>query len=198
MIWFLSLEFYTDRNFATIYIELDNYIPFNEWFVIPYLLWFVYVAVTVAYFFFKDKGEFYRYYSFLVLGMTICLLIYTIWPNQQALRPDLSSLGKDNILIRLVALIYETDTPTNVCPSIHAYNSIGTHIAISKNTKLRNNKYVYYTSLFLMISISLSTMFLKQHSAFDVICSIALAIVVYLIVYYSTEKATDSKEIYVN
>lgn len=188
MPWFLALESSTSRKHISIHIKLDNYIPFNEWFVIPYLLWFAYVAITVVYFLFNSKEEFYSYTAFLFVGMTICLIIYTIWPNMQNLRPDLSSLGRDNILIRLISNIYAADTPTNVCPSIHAYNSIGTHIAISKNSKLGSNKLIKFSSFVLCVSICLSTMFIKQHSAFDGLCSIALSIVMYFLVYGLSER----------
>lgn len=188
MPWFLALESATSRKYTSIHIKLDNYIPFNEWFVIPYLLWFAYVAITVLYFLFKSKEEFYGYTAFLFVGMTICLIIYTFWPNMQSLRPDLSSLGRDNILIRLISHIYATDTPTNVCPSIHVYNSIGTHIAIIKNSKLGKNKLIKMSSFVLCISICLSTVFIKQHSAFDILSAIALAIVMYLLVYILPER----------
>ena len=32
---------------------LDDLIPFNEYFIVPYLMWFLYVAATIAFFFFK-------------------------------------------------------------------------------------------------------------------------------------------------
>ena len=189
MAWFLYLESNNNKDFVSIHIKLDDYIPFNEWFVIPYLLWFAYVFITIVYLFFNaHKEDFYRYYAYLFLGMFSCLIIYSLWPNQQTLRPDLIIIGRDNILIKIVSLIYSYDTPTNVCPSIHVYNSICTHIAISKNNKLRNNKFIYLSSLILLVSISLSTMFLKQHSAFDTICAVALAMILYLLVYYPSER----------
>ena len=40
--------------------SLDDMIPFNEYFVIPYLLWFAYVTAAIAYLFFKNKEEYYR------------------------------------------------------------------------------------------------------------------------------------------
>ncbi len=195
MAWFLYLEANNTKDLVTIYIKLDDYIPFNEWFVIPYILWFAYVFLAVVYFFLKTpRNEFYSYYAFLFVGMFTCLIIYSIWPNQQGLRPDLSTIGRDNLLTRAVGLFYSFDTPTNVCPSIHVYNSLATHIAISKNHRLRNNKLIYFSSCVLMISISLSTMFIKQHSAFDTICALALAALVYLLIYYPSERLATKKK----
>ena len=33
-----------------IHMKIDDYIPFCEYFIVPYLLWFAYIAVTVLYF----------------------------------------------------------------------------------------------------------------------------------------------------
>lgn len=181
--WFYLLEQNVVTNYTSIYIRLDDYIPFNEWFVIPYILWFAYIFITVAYLFLFSKDEYYKCCSFLFIGMTICLIIYTIWPNGQDLRVDLSTLGRDNIFIRIVNMIYSTDTSTNVLPSIHVFNSIGAHIAIRRNERLRSYKWVVPTSFILMVLICLSTVFLKQHSALDGFAAIALSIIMYRIVY---------------
>ncbi len=174
------------RNTDDIYIvesELDALIPFCEWFVIPYFLWFAYIAVTVLYFFFTNRRDFTRLCVFLFAGMTICLIIYYIWPNGQNLRPDLAALGRENIFTRILAGLYTTDTSTNVCPSIHTLNSVGACIAIYHSRALKDKKWIRYGSLILTISICLSTVFLKQHSIIDVFCALALSIVMYLIAY---------------
>ena len=183
MPWFLWLERTVKTDFSVIHIELDDKIPFMEIFVIPYFLWFAYIFVTVAYFFFRDRSEFYRCTAYLFGGMTVCLLIYTIWPNGHDLRPNLSALGRDNLFTRLMAWLYGTDTCTNVCPSIHAFNSIGACIAIYKSRYLKSMKWLRAGALILTILICMSTVFLKQHSSFDVICAGLLALVMYMAVY---------------
>ena len=179
--WFLILESKVVTDYTLVTIDIDKWIPFNELFVIPYLLWFAYIAATIAFFFFTSKTDFYRCCGFLFIGMTICLIIYTIWPNGQNLRP--TSFARDNILVDIAKTLYSADTSTNVCPSIHAFNSIGAHIAISKSERLRSHRWVIRSSFVLMILICLSTMFLKQHSAFDVICSVMLSGFMYVMVY---------------
>lgn len=183
LIWFFTLEKTVVTEYHPVYIKLDDYIPFNEWFVIPYIIWFGYVAVTLVFLFFNSVEDFYKSCAFLFIGMTICMVIYTIWPNGQNLRPDLTTLGRDNILIRLVNRFYTTDTSTNVCPSIHVFNSIGAHIAIRRNKTLQKYKWVSPASFVLMVLISLSTVFIKQHSAFDGFAAILLSIFMYSVVY---------------
>lgn len=183
MIWFMWLEKHVTKEYTAVHIRLDDFIPFNEWFVIPYFLWFAFIAVTVGYFFFTSKTDFYRSCAFLFTGMTICLIIYTIWPNGQDLRPNLETLGRDNILIDAVRRLYATDTSTNVCPSIHVFNSIAVCISIYHSERLRKHRYIFPASVILAVLICLSTVFLKQHSVFDGICAIVLSAVLYPFVY---------------
>jgi membrane-associated phospholipid phosphatase len=183
MIWFTYLEKTVTTKFTPVYSKLDDLIPFNEWFIIPYLLWFVYIFVTVAYFFLTSKSDYYHCCAYLFIGMTICLIIYTIWPNGHYLRVNLDTLGRSNICIDMLSHIYQVDTATNVFPSIHVFNSIGAFIAIHKSERLRNIKWLQWSAFLLTVLICMSTVFLKQHSILDVFGGIALSLIMYVIVY---------------
>lgn len=179
--WFVHLEKTVTRHYNIMHSELDDMIPFNEYFIIPYLLWFIYVAAAVLYFFFANKEEFYRLCTFLFTGMTLFLLICTIYPNGTDLRAAVDP--QKNLCSWLVAWIRQTDTCTNVFPSIHVYNSICAHTAIRKNETLRKNPWIRYGSLLLAVSICLSTVFLKQHSVIDVAGAALMAIAIYPLAY---------------
>lgn len=194
--WFFYLENKVTTKFTPVHSRLDDIIPFNEYFVIPYFLWFAYIFATVAYFFFKSKSDFYKCCAYLFIGMTICLIIYTIWPNGHYLRPkNLKALGRDNIFIDILSILYRIDTATNVFPSIHVYNSVGAMIAINKSGKLHQIKWLQWSALILTILICLSTVFLKQHSVLDIFGALALNIIMYVIIYIppwaKTEKSTE-------
>lgn len=180
--WFAHLE-RTIEQYKIIHVSLDDYIPFCEVFVIPYLLWFVYMAAGVIYFFFKDKDDYFRLCTFLFTGMTVFLLVSTLWPNGQDLRP--SAMPRNNVFTKLVAFLYSADTPTNLWPSIHVYNSLGCHFAITKSRHFENKKGIKFASLILCASIIMSTMLIKQHSVFDVTTAFIMATIMYLIVYRS-------------
>ncbi|MCM1174080.1 MAG: serine/threonine protein phosphatase [Blautia sp.] len=182
LIWFAHLE-RTVKHYKLIHVALDDYIPFCEVFIIPYLLWFIYVAATVMYFFFKDRDDYYKCCTFLFTGMTIFLLVSTLWPNGHNLRPFI--LPRDNFFTKLVAGIYRTDTPTNLWPSIHVYNSLGCHFAIVKSRHFIQHRGIRAGSLVLCVSIIMSTIFIKQHSVFDVTTALIMASIMYLIVYHS-------------
>ncbi len=181
LVWFAYLEQTVTRRFHVIHMTVDDYIPFVEVFIIPYLLWFGYVAVAVAYFFFKDVQDYYRLCIFLFVGMTVFLVVSTVYPHGHCLRPRV--FERDNIFIDMVKALYMVDTPTNLFPSIHVYNSIGVHISIMQSGRLKERKWIRRGSFVLMASIIAATMFLKQHSVFDVITGCIMAIVMYTLVY---------------
>lgn len=181
--WFLFLEKTVTKNYYIMHIKLDDYIPFNEYFIVPYLLWFLYVAGTILFFLFTNKQDYYKVCAFLFTGMTISLLICTFFQNGTDLRPVVDP--SKNVFSWLVSKLHDADTSTNVFPSIHAYNSIGIHIAIVRSEVLKKHWLIRCLSGILMVSICLSTVFLKQHSAIDVFGSIVMAYMIYPFVYGS-------------
>ena len=190
--WFCYLEKHVVRNYHVIHMEIDDKIPFNEVFIIPYMLWFAYVAVTFLYFFFFDIRSYRKMCLFLFSGMTIFLIISSIYPNGHLLRPV--TFERYNIFTQMVSTLYKADTPTNLFPSIHVYNSIGTHIAIIKSEKLREKKALCIASFVLMTLIIMSTVMLKQHSMFDVITAFIMAGGTYSLVYRSEMLFAGSKD----
>ena len=86
--WFTYLERHVTDNYFVIHSIFDDYIPFCEYFIIPYLLWFAYIAVTLGYLFFNDKQGFYKASAIMFSGMTIFLIICTVFPNGLNLRPE--------------------------------------------------------------------------------------------------------------
>lgn len=183
IIWWAVLEHREINHYYVIHMPLDDKIPFCEYFIIPYLLWFVYVSATVLYLFFKDdtRKDYHKCLVFLFTGMTIFLIISTFWPNGHNLRP--TALSRNNIFTKLLIALWRIDTPTNLWPSIHVYNALGAHFAIRESRVFTHPKYLPGLSFCLTLSIILSTVLIKQHSLFDVLTALGLAGVMYIIVY---------------
>lgn len=179
MPWFAWLE-KSVKTYTLLHTRLDDMIPFCEYFIIPYILWFAYVPVVMIYVFFTSKKEFYKASAYLFIGMTICLTICTIWPNGQDLRMDIVN---NNIFSNIVKVLYTTDTNTNVFPSIHVFNSIGVFLILCKSERMKDRYFIKISSFILTFLIILSTMFLKQHSVLDVLGGIVLGAVMYMFVY---------------
>lgn len=68
------------------------------------------------------REDFWRLCLPLFSGMTIALACYAVLPTALDLRPYWVP-GSD-IFAQTVRFLYRTDTATNVCPSIHVFNSV--------------------------------------------------------------------------
>ena len=152
-----------------------------EYFIVPYLLWFVYLAVGACFLFFKDKKGFLQAARFAISGMTIFLIICTIFPNGLALRPTV--FAHDNVFVDLVKIVYSTDTPTNVLPSMHVFLSIGMCMALNRTPALKDKRGIRIAAGILSFIIVLSTMFLKQHSVTDAAAALVMDGILYQLVY---------------
>lgn len=53
--WFVWLEKNDAKDYQLIHMAADDYIPFCEVFVIPYLLWFVYMSSVVLFLFLRTN-----------------------------------------------------------------------------------------------------------------------------------------------
>ena len=73
-----------------------------EYFIVPYLLWFAFIAAVMLYFFLTDVEGFYKLAKIMFTGMTIFLIISTVFPNGQDLRPMV--FERDNIFVDMVRM----------------------------------------------------------------------------------------------
>lgn len=183
-VFYLIAFFYLERRDVAVHeinFGLDEYIPFCEIFIVPYLLWFGYVAFTVIYLCIKDREESDKLVAFLMAGMTIFIVVSAVFPNGHNLRPKY--FGRDNIFIDLIRHLYATDTPTNILPSIHVYNSVAIMIAVWRSRCFADHNVVKTAMLALGASIICSTVLIKQHSMLDVLLALLLSALMYSICY---------------
>lgn len=180
---FLWLEARENLPFMEIHCALDDKIPFLEIFIIPYLLWFLYVIVILVYLFFQTDHleDYYKCVITLIVGMSTCLFIYYIFPNMQQMRPE--QFPRDNIFTHMIQFIYSSDTNTNVFPSIHVFNAVAVHVGFVTSHKFQDKKGWQWASRVLCLLICLSTMCLKQHSILDVLGGLCLY-GIYEVIFY--------------
>lgn len=178
MIGFMLLENHHSSRMIITDTWIDQYIPFNEYFVIPYILWFVFMVLGFAYFVFIDQVGIKRTYFYLFLGMSLSLLIYALIPTGQNLRVQLYN---ENIFQCLVSFIYSVDSSTNVCPSIHVYNSVMMCVSLLKSQRIKQYSWLCVAIVVLTVLICLSTVMIKQHAFMDIVWALILAMVIYYI-----------------
>ena len=183
-------------HYHVIHTWLDDQIPFLSWFVIPYAIWFVFNIYVVGWFVLKaEKYEYYRLITALMLGMTVFLVVSVVYPNRLFLRPE--HVDTTGVCGKLVAFLYSYDTPTNVLPSIHVYNTVAICHALNSNAVIRRRKAVFVGCNVLGVLIILSTMFLKQHSVIDVSLGLVMAVLIQIIsdrIFVNEEERAFTRE----
>lgn len=177
----------SDRSVTMLQCKLDDYIPFCEYFIVPYVLWYVFVVLTICYFTLvcKNKKEFYQLMVSLCAGMVVFMIVSFVFPNGQELRPELTGSG---VFIEAVRLLYTIDTSTNILPSLHVFEAVACCVAVLENEDCRKKKGLPAATVILTVLITLSTMFIKQHTVIDVVAALVLNGVLYLLVYKLPER----------
>jgi len=170
---YLPVEFYYPMHCA-----LDDLIPFCEWFLIPYLLWFPFLVGMHLYTLLYDLETFRRMMGYIILTYSVTLLIYWLFPTCQELRPE--AFARENVLTSIVAGYYAFDTNTNVCPSLHVIGSLAVMEA-SLYAPTIQQKWVRCAFVLCAIAISLATVFMKQHSAIDIFAALPICFVGHLL-----------------
>lgn len=178
LIWFFGLEQFSTPKYWIV-CPLDDLIPFNEYFIVPYVLWYLYFVGALFYFAYKNRESFLKLAFVMFSGMTISLIIYTFWPNAIDLRAEIVG---DSIFCKLAELLRSVDTPTNVCPSIHCSSTLAVHWAVMNYGGFKHPKLTKAASGILAVLICMSTVFLKQHSIVDVFWGLALTLALIAVV----------------
>ena len=190
LVCFGLIEQWNRLHYTVIHTVVDDVIPFSPVFVIPYILWFPYVTVFALFLLMKNEDAYHRLCTTLAIGMTVFIIVSIIYPNIHLLRPE--TMPVDNVFTRMISKLYLVDTPTNLTPSIHVFNSLAI-IASAWNWnwttddgKVFSNRIRSLCRVFLTVLgalITLSTMLIKQHSFSDVVIAIALYLLTHFLVY---------------
>lgn len=178
-------KYYPVSHYINVVSPLDGFIPFCEWFVIPYVFWFAYIVGMHIYTLLFDVGAFRKMMWYFVVAYTSTLVIYLIFPTCQQLRPE--SFARDNFLTRFMENYYAMDTHTNVCPSLHVVGSLAVMFT-SWHAKGMENKWIKLSISIVAILICLSTVFVKQHSVIDILVAVPICGITYFAVFKSNPK----------
>lgn len=169
-----------DITYTAVWCPLDDLIPFCEWFVFPYYFWFAFLIVPGVIWFLWEPRSMANFMWSTIITYTIGVIIFLVFPNKQELRPI--AFERDNFMIDIVRYLYDFDTNTNVCPSIHVLGAFTVQFAAMKSKIFSGWK--WQTAFWICtILISVSTVFLRQHSVIDIFAALAVAAVCYLLQY---------------
>lgn len=180
LVFFLVEHDLVNTQYHTVWCPLDDRIPFCEWFMIPYMFWFVFLVGMHVYLLLFDIPAFKRFMYFIVLTYGVTSIVYIVYPTCQNLRPE--SFERDNFLTHFIAGFYAFDTNTNVCPSLHVVGSVAAAFGAFDTKRFQTGAWrIAFGGVALLICFS--TVFVKQHSIIDVFWAFALCAAAYIAVY---------------
>ena len=168
------------ESYHPMHCILDDLIPFCEWFLLPYLFWFPFLAGMHLYTLLYDIATFRRMMGYIILTYGITLVIYWIVPTCQELRPE--DFARDNALTRIMADYYAFDTNTNVCTSLHVVGSLAVMEAGLFTPSIRK-RWIKWVFVLCAIAISVSTVFVKQHSVLDIFAALPICLLGHLLFF---------------
>lgn len=180
LLYYLTENFIPPERCAPIHCRLDDLIPFNELFLIPYCFWYALVFGSLAFFLLFDVDSFKKLQTYIIITQAVAMAIYIVFPSRQDLRPEV--FLRDNFLTRLMAFIYSFDTSTGVCPSLHVGYSLG--IA---SVWLRDRLAPRWWKVFVVIAVALicvAIAFVKQHSVLDFFAALPLCALAEWLVFW--------------
>lgn len=156
-----------------IHIDLDDKIPFLSFFSVFYTLWFVFIAVCIVYVLIHSKKDFLRCATGCLFTLYVCMIFCTAFPTYHDLRVADTGGGLFGLIVKI---IYSVDEPAVVYPSLHVVVSIVLALRMTFAESLKNKPLWKALVWFMAIMITLSTVFIKQHSVADVFFALALAV----------------------
>ncbi|MBQ9198165.1 MAG: phosphatase PAP2 family protein [Clostridia bacterium] len=177
--YFLTENLIPLEKCHVIHCALDDIIPFNELFVIPYTSWYVLIVISLLYFALYNVDGFKRLSVFIMITQAVAMAVYIIYPSRHEMRPDV--FPRENFLTWIMSLIYAFDTPSGICPSLHVAYSLGIASVWCKEKSAPRWWKIFVVVLVAVISIS--TTFVKQHSFVDVVAALPLGLLAEAIVY---------------
>ena len=155
-----------------VHSPLDDLIPFNEWFLIPYCFWYVLIVISLGWFALYNTRNFKNLQTYIIITQVVAMTVYILLPSRQDLRPE--QFARDNFLTHLAAFIYDFDTNTGVCPSLHVAYSLGILSCWLRERSVGKGFKVFVTAAVVLICISVT--FVKQHSVLDILAALPLGL----------------------
>lgn len=172
ILYFLTENLIPRDKCYPVHCYLDDVIPFCEYFVIPYVGWYLLIVGSLIYFMLYNPDNFTNMMKFIIVTQVVAMAIYILFPNRQDLRP--TEFVRDNIFTDIVGLLYTADTSTNVCPSLHVAYSIGIASTWLKEKSASIRCKVLITIFCFLVCISVA--FVKQHSVVDIFVALPVCL----------------------
>ena len=177
--YFLTERLIPPERCHVVHCALDDRIPFCEYFVIPYVFWYLLIVGSLLYFLLYSVESFKNLQKYIIITQIVATVIYIVFPTRQDLRPE--TFASDNVFTQLVGFLYAMDTNTNVCPSLHCAYSIGIASVWLKERGVPRGVKAAITAACAVICMS--TAFIKQHSVLDFVAALPVCLLAELLLF---------------
>lgn len=157
-----------DVKYYDLSIFLDDWMPLTTWFISFYILAYVQWFWNYIYHSRVSRSYCYHVVTADLIAKMICLVCFIALPTA-IVRPEIEGNGFWEWLTRI---IYATDTPVNLFPSIHVLES---YLCLRASFGVKNAPrwYVPFQLVFTLF-VCLSIVYVKQHYFVDIIAGIAV------------------------
>ncbi len=178
-LYFLTENLIPAESCYSVHSIIDDWIPFCEWFIIPYVGWYGLIVFSLGYFALYNVDNFKRLQIYIMITQVIAMICYIAFPTRQDLRP--LEMPRENLLTQAISILYALDTNTGVCPSLHVGYSLGiASVWLREKSASVTAKALVVIAV---VMICLSTMFVKQHSAVDVLAALLVGLVAEMVAF---------------
>lgn len=178
-LYFLTENLIPAEKCHVVHCFLDDIIPFNEFFLIFYVGWYVLVFGSLLYYFLYDVKRFRQLDLYIFVTQMVAMACYIFFPSRQDLRPEV--FPRENFFTWVLGLIYTFDTNTGVCPSLHVAYSLAIVSVVLKDEHLSKPVKLFVTVF--SILVCLSTAFVKQHSVVDILAALPVVLLGEILIY---------------
>ena len=160
---------YFQSGFHDVKRDIDDKIPFVEWSVLVYVLWFPLIALFPIALFYVNEEYYVFYITAMFMEVVLSVICYMIYPTTFK-RPKPS----DKLSGKLMAIVFKGSyRGVNCAPSLHCsscYLIIFTALMAMHNV-------TGIISIIVAVAIVISTMTTKQHTVIDVLSAIPMFVV---------------------
>ena len=162
-----------------VHCALDDLIPFDEFFALFYVGWYLLCFGALGYYLFYNVEGFRQLQTYIMITQAVAMACYILYPTRQDLRPEM--FPRENVLTAIMAFIYSFDTSTGVCPSLHVGYSMGILSVVWKDKDA--SPLVKGLLLAFVLGVCAAVCFVKQHSAVDVLAALPLCLLAEWLVF---------------
>jgi len=103
ILYFLTENLIPYEKCYPVHCWLDDVIPFCEYFVIPYVGWYLLIVGSLIYFALYNTDNFKNMSKYIIITQIVTIIIYIAFPSRQDLRPEV--FVRDNIFTDIVGLL---------------------------------------------------------------------------------------------